>query len=410
MILIVCYGNHSYKYFLVTHNIMQPRVISGLIGLLAVKYSVCKFSEKKLQGLEMTDTAARLYNGIKENNEWSLRNGNSGSIVNFKNKNTQEDEWSLEITFKVPTLKYPEFAGIYAWYTEDPVRHGGFKGAKGKFNGIVAGLEFIGKGVDIIVSVNHGETDYTELAPDTIELKDSPDPNIFKDKNTLTLKIISTEKNFKIEIYDKDKNLIYDRVRYTQMAEISSRLSGKYFGLTTDYAASVKNAFKLVSASLYKREEHPEYDPNAYNADINETIPRLPHEIDPTEDMQHIISGIEHLTKYLRIVMGDPQGKPIADNVMYVKKVTNFMVAHILEVRDGLKSLIDVTKKHAQQEEGHRQELLYLVQNMNIRLTEMNKKGHNISVTAMISMGCGLFAVGFLLGKRFSPIKKMSLH
>ena len=42
------------------------------------------------------------------------------------------------MAFKVLSLKYPEFAGIYFWYTDDQVKHGRFN--NGRFSEVMAGL------------------------------------------------------------------------------------------------------------------------------------------------------------------------------------------------------------------------------------------------------------------------------
>ncbi|OAG33471.1 hypothetical protein NEIG_01969 [Nematocida sp. ERTm5] len=398
----------------------KVRLAMSMGMLMLADTALGKYIETKLDLVTMSDSSARLYNGIKQSNEWILRNGNSGSILNLTNKNADHDEWSLEIKFKAPQLIHPEFAGLYFWYTEEPIKHGGFKGASGRFNGVMAGLEFIGKSVDIVVSVNHGENDYTNLKPEETELKDSPDPSIFKGHTDLILKIISTAKNFKIEVYDANRNMLYDRVRYTSMTEIGSRLSGKYFGLTTDYSstkATENNGFHLQRLDLFEREETEEYDPDAYHTEVADTTPRLPHEIPHTnEEIQHTISGIEHLTKYLRVVLGDPQSRPVAENVVYIKKLINFQSAHTLEIRDEIKAMVKISKKHAMEEDAHRQELFYLVQNMSAKLAEMSRKeeleprSRNIPIFGLIALGCSLFAGGFVLGKKFSPIKKISLH
>ncbi|KAH9385317.1 uncharacterized protein NEMAJ01_0213 [Nematocida major] len=377
------------------------------------------YTEKHLESVSMSDQAARLYNGIKQQDSWILRNGSSGSVVNLKQKNTDHDEWSFETEFSLPALRHPEFAGLYFWYTEEPVRHGPFKGASGKFNGVMAGLELVGKSLDIVISVNHGEMDYAGLRAVETELKDSPDPAIFKGHESLILKVISTAKNFKVEIYDTDKKLLYDRVRYTSMAEMGSRLSGKFFGLTTEYLEARPSVhFTLASMKLFQREESEAYSIGDYNAEVPEASPRLPHEVShPDEEIQHAISGIEHLTKYIRVVMGEPQAKPVAENVTYIKKTLNFQSAHIIEIRDILKSLVTVEKKHAQEEDTHRQELFYLVEGIRKKLEEAPKPAERkvyekreLPTLGLIVVGGVLFACGFAVGRKVPEARKMSKH
>lgn len=393
-----------------------------IMGLLSMaRHAQSMYTERQLHTISMTDESARLYNGIKQHDHWTLRNGKSGSIVNLLKKNEDHDEWSFETAFKLPSLKYPEFAGIYFWYTDEQVKHGGFKGANGQFSGVMAGLEFMGKSVDIVVSINHGEMDYTGLRSEDTELKDSPDPAIFKGHDELMLKVISTSKNFKVEIYDKDQKLIYDRVRYTSMTEIGTRLSGKFFGITTDYSdLKTDSAFQLKSLGLFEREETEHYSPEEYHTEVPDISPRLHHEVThPDEEIQHTISGIEHLTKYLRVVLGEPQIKPIADNVVYMKKTMNFQSAHILELRDALKSVVSVGKKHAMDEEIHRQEVHYLLKDIHSRLTKTGKVLHEaedvrssgkLPVLGLLFVGASLFGAGVCVGMRIKPQKKISIH
>ncbi|KAI5186952.1 hypothetical protein NEHOM01_1818 [Nematocida homosporus] len=389
------------------------------LGIVACLQLVSGFlREMPLNTIGLTEGQAHLINGIKRSDGWQLKNGAAGSVVNFYNKNNDQDEWSLEMVIKEPELTHPEFAGVYLWYTEDPLTVGPYKGGWGKFNGVLAGIEFIGRSVDIVVSVNHGNADYAHSRSEDTELKDSPDPNVFRGHKELTFKVISTTKNFKIEIYGEDGKLIYDRIRYAAMTEIGTRLSGKYFGISTDYhSAKPSSSIILKKVHMNSREEGETYDPSKVHTEIPEIIPRVPHEVNhPEEEIQHAIAGIEHLAKYLRVVLGEPLSKPITENILYLKKSINFQSAHILEIRDALKALAEISKKHAEVEEFKRNEILLDIKALHAEMQSMRLHresqpvNEGISPLTLVVFGLVAFAGGCLIANRFSTPKKLAMH
>jgi len=375
---------------------------------------LCAVREQVQNTVGLSDTLAHLYNGVKKGSEWSLKNGLSGSVVNFKQKNIAHDEWSFEITVQEPELAYPEFAGIYLWYTDEQIKHGPYKGAEGKFSGTMAGLEFLGKSWDIVVATNHGVHDYHGLRSEDTEIKDSPDPGIMKGQKEITFKVIATSKNFKIEIYGHNGNLLYDKVRYTEMSEIGARLSGKFFGISTEYH-SVGGAKSIVlkGVKFSSREESEEYDPKRSNVEVPEYKPRVSHEVEhPNEEIQHTIAVIEHLTKYLRVVLGEPQSKPVADNVVYLKKTLNFQSAHILEVRDSLRAIAEIGKRHEENEERNREELLRLIEQLHSRIARgpEERTAPKISLLSLAVLCLLSAAGGYFISTRMHYARKTSLH
>ncbi|KAI5181832.1 hypothetical protein NEOKW01_1989 [Nematocida sp. AWRm80] len=385
--------------------------------LMMISQASSTFIEKRLDFVKMDASLASLSNGIKRQNGWALKNGEAGSILNFKNRNNNLDEWSIEIVFDEPSLTHPDFSGIYLWYTEDQVTHGNYKGGNGKFNGVLVGVEFVGKALDIVVSVNHGQIDYGTVKEDETELKDSPEPSIFKGHKELTLKVISTQKNFKIEIYGDDHKLLYDRVRYTSMTEIGTRLSGKYYSISTVYhTTKATEGILLKDIRLFSREEQEDYDPSVFHTEIPEITPRVPHQVNhPEEEIQHTIAGIEHLTKYLRVVLGEPQSKPVAENVMYLKKVLNFQTAHVFEIRDSLKAIAEIGKKHSEREEESRMEVLQMLSRIqasvnNTRPQEEKESTEGISLLNLLLFCAISFGAGYVLSLRLNSAKKTAIH
>ncbi|KAI5173107.1 hypothetical protein NEFER03_2085 [Nematocida sp. LUAm3] len=387
--------------------------------VLPLMYAVitwCMVRERPLELIGLTEKLSVVHNGEKQGDSWMLKGHGKGSLVNFINKNENQDEWSVEMHFRVPDLMHTQFAGIYLWYTVEQIAPGEYKGAQGRFNGLVAGIEFLGKSVDLMVSVNHGEEDYAGLRSEDTELRDAPEPSIFRGHRELTLKVISTAKNFKVEVYGEDKHLLYDKIRYTSMTEIGSRLSGKYFGVSTDYHENMSaEGIVLNEVLMRSREEGELYDPDTEHTVVKEVAPRAPSEVNhPQEEVQHTISMIEHLTKYLRIVLGEPIAKPINENVLYIKKLMNFQSAHILELRDLLQGVIEVCKKNAEKERIHRDEILSAIKHVHTvyesRDMDSRRNKSYYPVFGVILFSFVSFLGGYMLAVRLTVQKKVALH
>lgn len=100
-----------------------------------------------------------------------------GSLLVLEDANPN-DNWSLSYTIKNPKLRFPERAGIYIWYTDQPLKEGMFSGSDGDFTGSMIGIEFLGRSMSITVAINDGSNDYTGLNDHDIStIKDSMDPS-----------------------------------------------------------------------------------------------------------------------------------------------------------------------------------------------------------------------------------------
>ncbi|EPR79785.1 Threonyl-tRNA synthetase [Spraguea lophii 42_110] len=238
------------------------------------------------------------------------------SIINFKTENKHEN-WSFEFVVNDINVAYPQKAGIFLWYTEKPVNYGNkLFGTDGDFNGIMAGVEFLGRSMEILIAVNDGQ-DITHLDSydDIVVIKDSPNPERYRNISKLRIKIISTKQNFKIEIYDKD-NLIYDNLRLYDSPLLKDRKSGKFFSLSSSYSkVSDEKKFILSAAKLYERNELEGYDTKHIHTEEIKHDPRYHDAINhPTLEVQHLISNVEHLMKYLNVVLGTPIGSSIVES------------------------------------------------------------------------------------------------
>ena len=194
---------------------------------------------------------------------------------------------SITFKFNEPNLNSSEKAGIYLHYTKKKPTIGEFKGGNGLFHGFIAGIEFTGKSVDLVYIKNNGE-DYTSLE-EFVTQTDSINPIRIKSIETITMKIISTSKNLKIELHNEDK-LIYDNFKIFGVSDLGFNLSGKYLGITADYKnVSSGKAFKLKEAQLYKRIEKADY--NIYKSYMSEAKPIIREK----EEIHHYDTDVQQL-------------------------------------------------------------------------------------------------------------------
>jgi hypothetical protein len=257
------------------------------------------------------------------------------SLIRWDIENPIND-WSFTFKFNEPILNSSEKAGIYLHYTKEKPTIGEFKGGNGLFHGFIAGIEFTGKSVDLVYIKNNGE-DYTSLE-EFVTQTDSINPIRIKSIETITMKIISTSKNLKIELYNEDK-LIYDNFKIFSVSDLGFNLSGKYLGITADYKnVSSGKAFKLKEAQLYKRIEKADY--NIYKSYMSEAKPiiREKEEIHHYDtDVQELIHKIELSNSYIKAILGDLPETTI-------NKAEEGLIKDIKMIEEKVKKLEDSTK------------------------------------------------------------------
>ncbi|KAM0672230.1 hypothetical protein CWI42_081570 [Ordospora colligata] len=232
------------------------------------------------------------------------RHTDEGGLVAFLEPNPHE-EWSFSYTFTNAALRFPHIGGVYLWYTSEIPDQGEYKGGNDKFDGIMAGLEFRGAQPEIVMAFNNGEE----------SLKGSEDMNLHRDVinparlrgvNDITVKVISTKKNFKVELYDGDR-LLYDSFRYHGNGNSIKIGSGKYFNITSFYDRAPSNSvYKLRNAELFERIETDEYTIHAIHAPYVNEGPRSPDSVmHEEEEIRHLVSKTEYLHNYLQLIIGD---------------------------------------------------------------------------------------------------------
>lgn len=277
----------------------------GILLLLATYYTQ-GFKETEItefQGSLTSIPIAKFSNVSSHNNSYILRDekGNSSTLT-FMPLNPK-DEWSAEFYFQVPQLKFPEKVSIFFWYTNDKLEEGEFFGASDLFSGIMTGLEFHEKTIDLILASGDGEVIDEEMI-----LRDSTH---IKHAEHLKFKLIYTKKNLKVEIYDKTE-LIYDSLRFYDTEVLGHLGANKHFSITTNYYnVPLNKHFILDDIKVYSREEDETYNPHQKN---------VSHEDNVDHEIEHAISNMEHLMVYLDHVIGKPNGYTIISSILGISK------------------------------------------------------------------------------------------
>jgi len=341
---------------------------------------------------------------IKRENGIEMRlSAEGGSLLTFKDPNPNDD-WSFEFVINDIDLSFPQRAGIYLWYTDHELDLGLFHGSQGKFNGIMTGLEFIGKSPSIILSSNEGDLDFSDKEEyDIMTSRDDINPERFRDLKDIKMKVISTARNFKIEIYNGDK-LIYDSFRYLKADEIGDLKKGKHFSITTVYEkVPLEKHFILKSAKLYKRNEHDNYDPYTIHAPTIETKARYHTEVNHSDfEIKHLISNIEHFMKYIRNFVGEPAGFQVLRGIGDINDEIQMFSHKIEEIVENIKKNQDEPKGNvielANKFDALEKRMNYIqssVDQFQYFLTVFGKrhKKHSYNIVCIVIIGIGVAIV-----------------
>ncbi|EJW02950.1 hypothetical protein EDEG_02662 [Edhazardia aedis USNM 41457] len=309
MIVLSYYFLHS-----LTSKVVEEPTNIGFGKDLELKTSTFKNAIKKADGIELRGSA------------------DGGSLITFSEKNTSDD-WSFEFTINNPHLHFPENAGVYIWYTDDVPDAGDFNGVHNKFKGMMAGIEFLGKFIELSLASNDGELNAKDFE-DTIVMKDSIDPKRFENIEEFRIKLISTNVNFKIEIYDGDK-LVYDNLRYLNVSILGDLRKGKHFSITTTYEkVPLSKHITLSHARAYKRTELEGYDPLKIESEKPQKTVRMYDEVfHYNKNIQHLISNLENFAFFMRNVIGEPMGRNLLKGLSEMQK-------SLLDYHDELEKVV----------------------------------------------------------------------
>lgn len=239
--------------------------------------------------------------------------------ITFNHKNPERN-WSFEFVASVPRLRYPQSASIYAWYTTDM-----FLGnmPRETFQGFVAGIEFVGDSVEVMLSIHENGQDKT--------VRDYLDSSVLNKFRDIRVKVIHTSKNMKVEIYH-NTDLIYDHLRLLDQKYFGTHSEGGYLSITAAYAqVGEESAFKVSKIKLYKREEDNSYDPHEESTSIST------HDTD-RDEVGHVLASLEHFMKYIDILFGEPRGATVAKAIVSTRKDIKKMDAIITKLDMALRA------------------------------------------------------------------------
>lgn len=247
-----------------------------------------------------------------------------------------EDNWSFIFDFNELNLESRESAGLYLFYTKDKQTLGNYKGGTSEYHGFMAGIEFLGKTIELNYAKNEGE-DFRNIA-EFVTKVDSLNPNRFVNVTSLRLKIINTKNNFKIEIYDKEK-LLYDNFRFFGEDDLSNSKKGYYISIFAEYRhVSSGKAFELRNAILNKRVETKEYSTSLIRMEKIENSPKNKSDIQHTNtEVNELIFKISALTSYTKAMLGDLPETAISNVEKELTKEIE-MITSKLDKLAGLKS------------------------------------------------------------------------
>lgn len=269
-----------------------------------------------------------------------------GSMVRWELPNTK-DNWSFMLKFNELNLESRESAGIHVFYTHEKPTIGSFKGGPSKYNGFMVGLEFVGKSLELVYAKNNGE-DYTNM-DEYVSTVDSLNPQRFANIDTLTMKVICTKNNFKVEIYDGE-TLVYDNFKFFTKEYIDNHKKGGYISTFANYKnVSSGKAFELHEAQLYEREETPEYSPSLSR--MEKIIPQIKNRnevIHSNVDIQDLIFKVSAVTNYIKSVIGELPETAITKAEKELTKEVDMIVERFGRFKNGTSnkpSRIDLNKK-----------------------------------------------------------------
>ncbi|EJW05000.1 hypothetical protein EDEG_00917 [Edhazardia aedis USNM 41457] len=250
----------------------------------------------------------QMSNVTKLDDEYVLRSFEKpgSSMITFSDTNPY-DEWSFVAKFRRPETVFPEKASFHIWYTDKNLEDGSFYGSAGAFIGLMAGMEFQGDYTTLLLSINTNNEDF-EKDPYVNVLKDEIPKILMKDIEEITMKVIFTSQNFKIELLHDDE-VFYDHLRFYDISKLKHLEKNMHFSVSAQYQGlAVDKNISLESVKLYERKESAEYDRFARSAKV---------EIDKEDNEIHrAISALEYFMNYIHIVFGSrAQGTTILQGI-----------------------------------------------------------------------------------------------
>ena len=308
-------------------------------------------------------------------------------------------------------LKDIEKVGMYFWYTDVKLDKGSFKGGNPTFSGFIIGLEFSQEKADIAFSFNYG-MDFSKIDPMKY---DHINPLLIYHLDQFKIKIIHTEKNLKVELYDENNALLSDSFRIHGPMIMNKETHKKHFGITTVYE-NVPNDIHLdlKNLKISTREETEKYDHRDLHTEHNQ-YPRTKAD----DEIRGAIADVNHFLNYLTVVLGTSKDNAIVQMAIEVKRKSRLM-------RETLDSMLVLAKESSQGDvnaieldkvskvnefEHSLDEVLSKVEAYKLKLKEIDDKNKQVSsratnIVLMIGMGFLIAAaIKIVTSKLISGVK-----
>lgn len=254
-----------------------------------------------------------------------------GSLINL-NEKIASDNWSAEFVVKNLVLKDVERVGMYLWYTEKRIESGSYKGGDSVFNGFVLGVEFSQDRAELAFSFNYG-LDFSRKDIQSTR-HDRINPSLIDHLDHFRVKVIHTEKNFKIELFDDKGSLISDSFRIHEPLIMNRGNNKKNFAITTTYENTPADVYlELRDFKAHAREETEKYDYRDLHTEHN-SFPRNKSD----EELRMAVADIDHFLDYVTVVLGSGKQNSIVQATVEVKKKTRL-------IKDNLDSMISTAKE-----------------------------------------------------------------
>lgn len=268
-----------------------------------------------IKDLKSLESFSKYENVRLINDSFVLRDSNgNGSQISFKEMDNLPN-WSFEFTVKNLILKDIENAGFYLWLTKDKLEKGGYNGGSYKFDGFVIGVDFNKERAAIAFSYNYG-LDYEKIGHSAMKF-DCINPILIENLEYFKFKVIHTDKNFKLEIYDDKNHLLSDHFRMLDPSLGSPDLK-KHFAITTTYSnVPLDIHFDLKEIKLNSRVETEDYDQRNVHTDHN-IFPRSKEE----EELRTALASVDFFSNYLSHTLGTESKNLIIEMLLNSKKKT----------------------------------------------------------------------------------------
>ncbi|KAL6121164.1 hypothetical protein NUSPORA_01967 [Nucleospora cyclopteri] len=220
-----------------------------------------------------------------------------GSLINFKDT-VEINHFSVTFTIDHLQLREMEKSGVFIWFTDKALKEGKFKGGPGKFKGLMAGIEFSHNQTNLVFTYNNN-MDFTEYESFALH-KDQISPSKLEMVDKLKIKVIHTDKNFKIEVYDGDL-LISDTFKVNDPTLLEMDESENHFAMTTYYDDASKDiAIDLTDIKIYKRIEGDDYkNMDLYTSYNSHDVPESQKEVGLA------VANLGHFIAYISTAFGN---------------------------------------------------------------------------------------------------------